>query len=122
MITLKNQRTGLVKQCPTGCSWTTFLFGIFVPLIRGDIKWAAILFLISLFTALCTAGFGALFVGPIFAYFYNKIFIKSMIEKGYSYSDEATKSYLIQNSIVCAEPIPSLNLNNAPQKTNLSDN
>lgn len=101
MITLKNQNTGLVKECSTGYSWTTFFFGIFVPLIRGDLKWAAILFVICLFIGALTLGFGALIVGPVFAYFYNKIFIKAMIEKGYAYADEDSKTYLIKNGIIC---------------------
>ncbi|MBP2629516.1 MAG: hypothetical protein H6Q70_144 [Firmicutes bacterium] len=104
MITLKNKNTGLVKECPTGYSWTTFFFGVFVPLLRGDLKWAAILFFISLLIGIPTLGFGSLLVGPVFAYFYNKIFIKAMIEKRYTYADEDTKSYLISNGIICSEP------------------
>ena len=42
MIRLKNPQTNVVKECATGYSWTTFFFGMFVPLIRGDLKWAAI--------------------------------------------------------------------------------
>lgn len=107
MITLKNKSTGMIKECVTGYSWTTFFFGVFVPLLRGDLKWAIILFIITILVAACTLGFGVMFVGPIFAYFYNKIFIKSMVEKGFSYADDAAKNYLVRNGIIDAEPVPT---------------
>ena len=44
MIVLKHS-TGLIKECPTGYSWTTFFFGFFVPAFRGDLKWGIIHFL-----------------------------------------------------------------------------
>lgn len=100
MIELKHSTTGVVKEAPTGYSWTTLFFGIFVPLLRGDLKWAIILLLICLVTAFCTAGFGAIFVTPIFGFFYNKIYIKDLIEKGYVYIDEAGKKYLVSNGII----------------------
>jgi hypothetical protein len=100
MIRLKNPQTNVVKECATGYSWTTFFFGMFVPLIRGDLKWAAIFFLLTFLVGIFTVGFGSFLCGPIFAAFYNKIFITSIVEKGYVGQDEPDKEWLIENKVV----------------------
>ena len=68
-------KNGGIKEIPTGFSWTTFFFGFFPALIRGDIKWGVIM----LGLALTTGGLSWL----IFPFIYNKIYIKSLIEMGY---------------------------------------
>ena len=45
LITLENKKTHQLKQAPIGFSWTNFFFGFFVPLFRGDWKWAGIFLL-----------------------------------------------------------------------------
>lgn len=81
-----------VKQAPVGFSWTVFLFGFFVPLFRQDWLWG-----LGLFIAAC-------FIGPlsgiVAAFFYNKVYIKSLLTKGYivrdtpGVSDDYLKNYL----------------------------
>lgn len=99
MIQLINQNN-MMKECPTGYSWTTFFFGVFVPLMRGDIKWAAILFALCALIAIITAGIGAFFITPIFAFFYNKLYIKELLEKGYTGADDYSRNYLISNGLI----------------------
>ena len=41
-------KTGLWQVLPIGFSWPTLFFGVFVPLIRGDIRWAAIMFVVAI--------------------------------------------------------------------------
>ena len=48
-IRLKND-AGIVKECKVGFSWTTLLFGLFVPLLRGDFKWSILMLLLSMIT------------------------------------------------------------------------
>ena len=60
----KFEKKGVVKRAPKGFSWTTLLFGWFVPLIRGDIKWFAIMLICNLLT------FGISHF--VFPFFYNK--------------------------------------------------
>lgn len=82
MITLKHD-SGITKRAKMGFSWTTFFFGFFVPLTRGDIKWAIILLLLSGAFGVFTFGIGAVVVGIVFSFKYNSIYIKELIEKGY---------------------------------------
>jgi hypothetical protein len=74
MYTLKNEY-GVTKEVKKGFSWTMLFFGIFVPLARGDWKW----FLISLIAGFVTVGISWL----IFPFFYNKIYLNELLEKGY---------------------------------------
>ena len=83
--------TGIVKQVKLGFSWTMLFFGVFVPLFRGDIKW----FLITLLAAMLTCGV-AWFVFP---FFYNKVYIKDMIEKGWLPADEVAAAALKNKGI-----------------------
>jgi hypothetical protein len=74
-LTMENPKTGQIKEAPVGFSWTTFFFGIFVALIRGDGKWAAIMF----FAALLTFGLSWL----VFPFIYNKLYLKDLLGNGF---------------------------------------
>lgn len=80
--------SGLVKQVKKGFSWTFLFFGLFVPLIRGDLKWTIIMFLLQSLAGLLTMGIGAFVVSLVFAFIYNKIYIKDLLEKGYRPTEE----------------------------------
>ena len=73
----------MVKEVKKGFSWTFFFFGLFVPLIRGDLKWAAIMFVLQAIAGALTFGIGSFVVSQIFAFVYNKIYIRGLMEKGY---------------------------------------
>ena len=57
---LKHPLTGQRKQSKVGWSWTSFLFGFWVPLFRGDLKWAGISFLIQILGGIFTFGIASL--------------------------------------------------------------
>lgn len=103
MIVLKHKESGLMKECTTGFSWTTFFFGLFVPLIRGDIKWAVILTVLSLIIGGFTFGIGAIIVNIVFSFVYNKIYIKSIMERGFVPADETSKNWCIANGLIGAQ-------------------
>lgn len=71
---------GAMKQVKVGYSWTVLFFGFFVPLIRGDWKWA----ILMLIVAVCSAGIAQV----ILSFTYNKIYIKDLIEHGWLPADE----------------------------------
>lgn len=82
MIMLKNDN-GVVKTAPVGFSWTTLFFGFLVPLLRGDLKWAVIMGLVTAVVGAMTFGIGVIFVWIFFAMKYNGIYLDDLKEKGY---------------------------------------
>ena len=56
-----------------------FFFGFFPPLFRGDWKWG----IVMLVAALCTFGISTL----VFMFIYNKLFVKSLLDSGYTSVD-----------------------------------
>lgn len=84
-IVLENQFNGHIKEVPVGFSWTMFFFGFLVPLFRGDIKWFILTAILDLFT------FGLYQL--IFAFFYNGIYKKQLISKGFREKNSTTNSH-----------------------------
>ena len=78
-LNLKHPEYEVTKEVPVGFSWTVFFFGFLPPLFRGDWKWA----IVMLIAALCTFGLSTL----IFMFIYNKIYLKSLLETGYTSID-----------------------------------
>ena len=76
MILIKN---GLTKEVPTGFSWTSLLFGAFVPLTRGDMKG----FFIQSILAVFTIGLAWL----IIPFTYNKKYLNRCINDGWVVKD-----------------------------------
>ena len=64
-----------IKNAPIGFSWTTFFFGGIPAAIRGDWLWAIGIFVGSFLT------WGI--VAVIAAFIYNRIYVKSLFDKGY---------------------------------------
>jgi len=91
---------GVTKEVKLGFSWTTFFFGFIPALIRGDLKWALIMFITAAVASIFTLGFGAWIPGIIFSFVYNKIYIKELLEKGYRPADEQTQLELESRGIV----------------------
>jgi len=92
VVTLVHERTNLTKQVKVGFSWTTLFFGCLPALFRGDFKWAIIQCLLGI----CTFGLSSL----VFAFVYNKIYIRELIEKGYRAVDSDAESVLKAKGII----------------------
>lgn len=75
---LFNRDTEESKEIPTGFSWTTLLFGIFVPLIRGYFVYFFILLV------LCFLGGIGLFIAWIICpFFINKHYKQHLLNNGW---------------------------------------
>lgn len=78
---------GQLRTAKVGFSWTVFFFGFLVPLIRGDAKWAVIMFLASVLT-LCLVQF-------VFSFIYNGIYVRDLLGRGYRPADDYSRAVLI---------------------------
>lgn len=72
-VIMQHPHSGIIRKAPVGFSWTTLFFYPLPALVRGDIKWFIIQFLLWMF------------VLPIliFAFRYNNIYLKALLERGY---------------------------------------
>lgn len=92
-ILMYNQSSGTYKTIPLGFSWTTLFFGIFPALFRSDWKWAGIQFLTNI---VCMAVFGGLALSIlVWPFFYNKLYLTDMIDKGYVPRNADDINYLL---------------------------
>ena len=86
-ITFEN-KSGVVKDAPVGFSQTTFFFGFFPALIRGDWLWAVIIFAATFVT------FGL--AGLVFAFIYNRLYIQSLLKQGFKVRNYSGDKALIE--------------------------
>ena len=86
--TINFEKNSLTKEAPVGFSWTTLFFGFFPALIRGDMKWAVIIFAATFVT------FGL--AGIVFAFIYNRLYIQSLVEKGFRVKNYSGNKILIE--------------------------
>lgn len=98
MVRLRNG-IGLIKECPTGFSWTTLFFGIFVPLLRGWMGFAVI----WLIASVCTLGIACL----IFPFIINKKYIEHLMQLGFGPASQA--DYAVLSSIGLTIQMPPSN-------------
>ena len=91
IVRLKND-IGMIKEAKIGFSWTNFFFGAFVPAIRGDWKYAAIMVICSMITC----GLSTL----VFPFVYNKLYIKELLMKVFLIASESDRNLLIQKGSI----------------------
>ena len=94
-VNLTNPTTKQFKQVKVGFSWTTFFFGFWPALFRGDWKWFLIQIVAEIVLGCFTYGIGAGFVGIVFSFFYNKLYINDLISSGYKASDQSSNDALL---------------------------
>lgn len=94
---MKHGVTGEFKTVPTGFAWTVLLFGFFVPLFRGDLKWAAIMF--------CAALISGGLANIAFAFAYNSLYRDELFQQGFrpaqdGWSAAAQPQHIVQQVYV----------------------
>ena len=76
--------SGAKAQAPVGFSWTTLFFGFFVPLLRTHYVMAVVMLVVALLT-------GGLSYA-VFPFFYNKSYIKYLVNQGYKVDGAETEA------------------------------
>lgn len=91
-VSLRHTQSGMLKAAPVGFSWTTFFFGPFPALFRGDLKWFTIMLIVGVMT-LWFANF------IIFGAIYNKRYLVDLMSKGFTPADDHSRNVLAQKGI-----------------------
>lgn len=79
VVMMKHPQTGLVQKGFFGFSWTTFFFGGWPAIFRGDFIVGVMFIVLQFFT------FGIASI--IWAFLYNKSYTRKLLEKGYQFAD-----------------------------------
>ncbi len=127
VATINLKKDNLIKKGFVGFSWTTLFFGFLVSIIRGDVKWAIVMF-ISLCCYYFLVGaiidgmfpdidkipdddliviFLVVFLGNIInivniiiAFVYNKHYTAKLLEDGYEPADEYSRGILRSRGMI----------------------
>jgi len=86
-VQLKHPTTGIVKDGFYGFSWTSFFFGGFPALFRGDIAYGLGILIAGLLFGAFSAGFLWFVVGLIWAFIYNKNYTHRLLQAGFQFDD-----------------------------------
>ncbi len=125
--TINLKKDNLIKKGFVGFSWTTLFFGFLVPIIRGDARWAIVMFIFLFcysFVVVVTIGgmfadtdidkipdneligiflivsLGSIIINTIFAFTYNKQYTTRLLESGYEPTDEYSRGILRSKGII----------------------
>lgn len=96
-IVLTSDESYQIKVVPYLYSWSGLIFGFFVPLLRGDMKWTFIYFL-SFALTLNLANI-------ILGFFYNRIYIENLLKNGYEPENEESEILLQLKKIKVASSL-----------------
>ncbi|WQZ40578.1 HrgC protein [Helicobacter pylori] len=127
VATINLKKDNLIKKGFVGFSWTTLFFGFLVSIIRGDVRWAIVMF-ISLCCYYFLVGaiidgmfpdidkipdddliviFLVVFLGNIInivniiiAFVYNKHYTAKLLEDGYEPADEYSRGILRSRGMI----------------------
>ena len=89
---MRHKDTGLTKDGFVGYSWTTFIWGFWPALFRGDYGTAALMFGVLILLGAATAGVGSIIGSAIWGGFYNKSYTQKLIENGYEFCDSESNN------------------------------
>ncbi len=127
--TISLKKDHLIKKGLVGFSWTTLFFGFFVPIIRGDARWAIIMLIsfccyvsmvgaiidgmfpdidkipdnnpiLSLVSLVVSLGILFININIMFAIIYNKQYTTELLESGYEPANEYSRDILQSRGMI----------------------
>jgi hypothetical protein len=103
-IALKHKQSGVTKLGYYGFSWTTFFFGFFPALFRGDFLTFIGGFVVSTIIGILTLGMGLLFINLVWAFMYNKYYTRKLLEGGYELVGSSGDNTLAASALGIVSP------------------
>ena len=88
---MRNPKTGITKDGFIGFSWTTFFWGGFPAMFRGDFVLGLVLIILNFFVFWIP--------GIIAAFVYNKHYTTKLLDTGYEFCDSAEKNQLAKSTL-----------------------
>jgi hypothetical protein len=85
-VPMVHRQTGITKNGFYGFSWTSFFFGGFPALIRGDLAYGLGILAVGLLAAAFSAGLLWFVVTIIWAFIYNRNYTQRLLENGYEFA------------------------------------
>ncbi|WP_099974587.1 hypothetical protein [Lactobacillus terrae] len=102
-VRLVNNETGDMIDVNLGFSWTTLFFAFFPAIFRKDWKWAGIIFGIYFVANILTLGVawvGGIITAVVFAFLYNGLYVKNLLQKGYEPAGDNSKKALERKNLI----------------------
>jgi hypothetical protein len=84
---MKHKQTGVVKSGYFGFSWTSFFFGGFPALFRGDLGYGLGVLVAAFILGGVSFGLLWFLIGLIWAAIYNKNYTHRLLQEGYEFND-----------------------------------
>ena len=86
-VQMKHRESAILKDGFYGFSWTSFFFGGFPALFRGDVGYGLGLLAAGVIFGTLSAGFLWFVIGLVWAFIYNKNYTQRLLQEGYEFSD-----------------------------------
>jgi hypothetical protein len=102
-VQLQNPGTGVLKTGLYGFSWTSFFFGGFPALFRGDVGIGLGLIVVGFIAGLVGLGLGWFVVSTIWAFMYNKMYTTKLLDAGYKLADTPERNAAARSALGVGE-------------------
>jgi hypothetical protein len=90
-VQMKHKQSNILKNGYYGFSWTSFFFGGFPALLRGDVAYGLGVLVAGLLFGAFSAGLLWFVVGLVWAFIYNKNYTHRLLQSGYDFNDTADR-------------------------------
>ena len=90
-VQMKHRQTGIVKTGYYGFSWTSFFFGGFPALFRGDVAYGLGIILAGAILGFPSLGLLWFVVSLAWGFIYNKNYTHRLLQSGFEFNDDPSR-------------------------------